>query len=127
MKNIAIFGAPRSGTSWLAQIFNSHPDVLLRFQPLFSYTHKHRLSNKSTRDDIEGFFDEISQSKDDFVLMRAGMHKSYPAFNKAFKSTHIVFKEMRYLHIIENLLIQCPDIKDSWYCTKSFGNASLLD
>lgn len=28
-----IFGAPRSGTSWLAKIFDSHPDVIYRHEP----------------------------------------------------------------------------------------------
>lgn len=30
---IFIFGAPRSGTSWLAKIFDSHPQVLYRHEP----------------------------------------------------------------------------------------------
>jgi len=30
---IFLFGAPRSGTSWLAKIFDSHPDVLYRHEP----------------------------------------------------------------------------------------------
>lgn len=30
---ILLFGAPRSGTSWLAKIFDSHPDVLYRHEP----------------------------------------------------------------------------------------------
>jgi hypothetical protein len=30
---IFVFGAPRSGTSWLAKIFDSHPDVLYRHEP----------------------------------------------------------------------------------------------
>lgn len=30
---ILVFGAPRSGTSWLAKIFDSHPDVLYRHEP----------------------------------------------------------------------------------------------
>jgi hypothetical protein len=32
-KVILILGAPRSGTSWLAKIFDSHPDVLYRHEP----------------------------------------------------------------------------------------------
>ena len=32
-KAILILGAPRSGTSWLAKIFDSHPDVLYRHEP----------------------------------------------------------------------------------------------
>lgn len=32
-KTIFILGAPRSGTSWLAKIFDAHPDVLYRHEP----------------------------------------------------------------------------------------------
>ena len=31
--NVYIFGEPRSGTTWLAKIFDSHPDRLLRHEP----------------------------------------------------------------------------------------------
>ena len=31
--NIFIFGVPRSGTTWLAKIFDSHPQTLLRHEP----------------------------------------------------------------------------------------------
>lgn len=30
---VLILGAPRSGTSWLAKMFDSHPDVLYRHEP----------------------------------------------------------------------------------------------
>ena len=30
---ILILGAPRSGTTWLAKIIDSHPDVLYRHEP----------------------------------------------------------------------------------------------
>ena len=32
-RNIFIFGMPRSGTTWLGKIFDSHPDTLLRHEP----------------------------------------------------------------------------------------------
>src|ERR1700757_2925244 len=32
-QSILILGSPRSGTSWLAKIVDSHPDVLFRHEP----------------------------------------------------------------------------------------------
>lgn len=111
MKNIGIFGVPRSGTSWLAQIYNSHPDVALRFQPLFSYEHKGHLRANSSADEIRTFFKEIFASKDDFALMKSETQKNYPVFHKSEHPTHIIFKETRYLQIIGNMLAQCNEVK----------------
>ncbi len=111
MDKIAIFGVPRSGTTWLSQIFNSHPDVALRFQPLFSYAHKGNLSEKSSVEEILRFFDEILSTQDAFALMTTELQKNYPVFQKAATPTHTVFKETRYLHIIENILTQCREVK----------------
>jgi hypothetical protein len=111
MDTIAIFGVPRSGTTWLSQIFNSHPDVALRFQPLFSYGHKASLSERSSAEEIRAFFDKILLTQDAFVLMATEFQKSYPVFQKSIMPTHIVFKETRYLHIIENMLTQCSEVK----------------
>lgn len=111
MKKIAIFGVPRSGTSWLSQIFNSHPDVALRFQPLFSFEHKERLTLDSSLTDIDSFFHEILNSSDDMTLMKSKVHKGYPEFKKSDTPSAIVFKETRYLHLIENLLCKDDNIK----------------
>lgn len=111
LRKLAVFGVPRSGTSWLSQIFNSHPDVAMRFQPLFSYSHKGRLTEISSTEDINSFFNEIMYSEDPFVLMTVEMHRNYPVFNKKTKPTHIAFKETRYLNVIENLLRRSEDIQ----------------
>jgi sulfotransferase family protein len=111
MDKIAIFGVPRSGTTWLSQIFNSHPDVALRFQPLFSYGHKGSLSAHSTGAEILAFFDDILRTQDAFALMVTEFQKNYPTFQKSNVPTHIAFKETRYLHIIENILTQCSEVK----------------
>jgi len=110
LKKIAIFGPPRSGTSWLSHIFNSHPDVVMRFQPLFSYGHKGGLTSTSNAQDVERFFDEILHSKDPYALMMAETQKGFPVFSKSQKPTHIVFKETRYLNVIRNILETSPDV-----------------
>ena len=106
MNKIAIFGVPRSGTSWLSQILNSHPDVVLRFQPLFSYGHKGRLTAHSSAEQIRAFFEEILYTQDAYAAMTSEAQKNYPSFQKSALPTHIAFKETRYIHIIENILSQ---------------------
>lgn len=110
MKKIAFFGLPRSGTSWVSHIFNSHPDVALRFQPLFSYGHKGELSELSTSSDISRFFERILCTDDPYALMLTDSQKNYPVFNKSNFPTHIVFKETRYLNIIRNILESSHDV-----------------
>lgn len=111
MKNIGIFGTPRSGTSWLGHILNSHPDVALRFQPLFSYGHKGSLTVHSPAKVIRTFFEDILYTNDAFATMTSEAQKNYPSFPKSALPTHTVFKETRYLHIIENMLAQCSEVK----------------
>lgn len=111
MRKIAIFGPPRSGTSWLSHIFNSHPEVVLRFQPLFSYGHKDALSPTSSTEEIATFFNDILNSNDPFALMQTESQKAYPIFPKANQITHLVFKEVRYLNVVHNILESSPDVK----------------
>jgi hypothetical protein len=101
---VAIFAVPRSGTSWLGQIFNSSPNVAFRFQPLFSYAFKNRLNEKSTQAEIKSFYEELLKTNDNFVLQRTNVtgREEYD-FSKT-EISHLVWKEVRYLHIIRNLL-----------------------
>lgn len=101
---VGIFGVPRSGTSWLGQIFNSSPHVAYRFQPLFSYTFKGRLSEHSKTREIENFYQELLLTHDDFILQdKNANNKKNPFFEKQ-EIGHLVWKEVRYHYVIENLL-----------------------
>lgn len=111
MKRIAIFGPPRSGTSWLAHIFNSHPSVALRFQPLFSYGHKAAISPSSDISEINEFFEEIKNSNDPYALMQTESQKKYPVFTKVGDPTHLFFKETRYLNVMRNMLESDCELK----------------
>ena len=112
MIRIAIHSVPRSGSSWLGQILNSSPSICFRFQPLFSYAFKDYLNEKSTQEDILTFFEKISKSNDDFLLQTDKVQSGeYPSFAKEDKLSHIVYKEVRYHNILENLLRKDEELK----------------
>lgn len=110
---VGIHGVPRSGTSWLGQLFNSSPYVAYRFQPLFSYAFKDRLDENSSLEEIDKFFEDILNTTDDFVLQRGEkkISKTCPEFHKGNKITHLFYKEVRYHNILRNLLEKKSGIK----------------
>lgn len=104
MQTIAIFGVPRSGTSWLGQIFNSSPSVAYRYQPIFAYSFFDNISENSTLKEINLFHERLLSTDDDFVCQKKNISdNNTPQFHKN-EITHLVWKEVRYLNIIENLI-----------------------
>jgi hypothetical protein len=85
MHHVAIFGCPRSGTSWLGQIFNSAPAVQYRYQPLFSYEFKdwfgrHGIDEAS----LAVFHAALREARSDFVLQSLRPAKT--------ETTHLIWK-----------------------------------
>lgn len=112
MQRIAIYSVPRSGSTWLGELFNSHPDVIYKYQPLFSYSFKGRLTPSSSQKEIINFFKEIGSSQDDFLNQtESRKNGKMPVFTKSFSPSTIIYKEVRYLHIIENLLKKDKELK----------------
>jgi hypothetical protein len=112
MNSIAIHGLPRSGTSWLGEIFNSCPDLVYKFQPLFSYAFKSYLTPSSTASDIEDFFHLISKREDSFLDQREAREAGKkPRFQKSETPQHVAYKEVRYHQILPNMLRQSPETK----------------
>ena len=103
---VAIWGVPRSGTTWLGQIFNSSPKTIFRYQPLFSYTFKNRLSAQSTLGEIDLFFEELISTNDNFILngLADPSEKKRLNFSKNSITPHMIMKHVRYHHVINNLL-----------------------
>lgn len=111
---IALYGVPRSGTSWLGEILNSSPDVVYRYQPLFSYRFKSRLTTESKYDDIDFFFKELYNENDDGFLNQSLQRekKMLPVFKeKSIEPSVLTYKEVRYLYTIPVLLSEYPNIK----------------
>lgn len=102
---IGVHGAPRSGTSWLGQLFNSSECVAYRYQPLFSYAFKNRLDTCSSAPEVSGFFSDLLRTEDDFIMQRG--NSSLTGYELTFFKeaiTHLVYKEVRYHHLIAHLL-----------------------
>jgi len=108
---VALHGVPRSGTSWLGAILDSSKQVIYRNQPLFSYAFKSFLDENATNEKIDEFFQAIAKSQDDFLLQNDGKQKRLiPNFDKD-TPTHIAYKEARYHHIIENMMLKDDSVK----------------
>lgn len=107
---VALHGVPRSGTSWIGEILNSSPHTIYQFQPLFSYALKDFLTPSSTQEDINLFFSLLSQTKDKFLNQtEKRISGDFPIFEKTY-CTHIVYKEVRYINLLFNLLRKSDDI-----------------
>lgn len=110
--HVAIHSVPRSGSSWLGQIFKSSPQVEFRFQPLFSYAFKDFLNARSSGDDIREFMRAIYESDDDFIHQRIpDLYVEYPEFQERRSATHLVWKEVRYHHVIKNMMEKAQEVK----------------
>lgn len=58
---------PRSGTTWVAQILASHPNVRMKFDPLFSYAFKGALDVESCVDDWHRLFEASYHTADPYM------------------------------------------------------------
>lgn len=111
---VALYGVPRSGTSWLGQILDSCPDTVFRFQPLFSYRFKNRITTETTKEEMRAFFEELFlENEDDFLNQTDKREKGiYPTFRCKQKNASILsYKEGRYLYTIPLLLQRYSNIK----------------
>jgi hypothetical protein len=121
MRTVAIFGCPRSGTSWLGQLFNAHEAVLYRYQPLFAYEFKDWFGRRGlTERTLGDFHSALIDARSDFVLTALRPPKLHSA-------THLVWKEVRFhklmgplmdLHGLDRLLYlyrRPEDVLNSWY------------
>lgn len=121
MRTLALLGCPRSGTSWLGQVFNAHPRVAYRHEPLFAPEFKDWFGRCGvTEASVQAFHTALLGAHSDAVLQDLR-----PA--KAGAPSHLVWKEVRFLHLMKPLLetgaldgviwvYRSPlDMLNSWY------------
>jgi hypothetical protein len=110
---LLLTGMPRSGTSWLSQIFDSHPKVRFRLSPLFSYEFKNRLTESSPREDWETVLNGAYQSSNDFMsqTVRRSLGQ-YPVFPvKDDHPQHLAIKDTRFHNLTDRALEVIPSLR----------------
>lgn len=113
IKIVWLNGMPRSGTSWLGQIFDSHPDVRFRLAPIFSYEFKNVVDVNSNRNEWLRFFLEVYYSENSFMTQKdKRLEGIYPIFkNKLKNPSFLVIKHTRYHNLTKRILELIPEIK----------------
>ncbi len=120
---IGIFGVPRSGTSWLGQIFNSSPETRFAFQPMFTDVFRDQIHARSSAEEMWKYLERIYNSEEDFLTQKDGKLKGKRlVFDKYSKSPDFfVFKEVMYLYMIPRFLRNLPEMKVIFLVRNPFG------
>lgn len=110
---IGIFGVPRSGTSWLGQIFNSSPETRFAYQPMFTEKFRDQIHARSTEKEMRDYLRRIYDAQEDFLTQKDEMDKGQLlSFKKESQYPEIfVFKEVMYLYMIPRFLRNLPEMK----------------
>lgn len=99
---VALFGLPRSGTTWFGQLLNAHPEVLYRYQPLFSYEFKDFLSENFSAEELDMFHHKLPGASSEFTCPPHPFEKDEPSV--------LLYKNVRYHHLAKRML-ETSDMK----------------
>lgn len=109
---VFLLGMPRSGTTWLSQVFEAHPEVVVRLSPNFSHALKNRLDEKSGRADWEMVLAEAAESADPFLTQDWRRERGdLPVHAEKEHGQHLVVKDTRYLAVYRAGMQCLPDAR----------------
>jgi hypothetical protein len=106
--------APRSGSTWVQYVLENHDNITTRFQPIFSYEFKSRLSGDVSRNDIDKYISDLECSSDEFILSQSDFHKKNNIYLDRYVKPdvkYIVTKDVHGLNYLENILKVYPELK----------------
>jgi len=95
-------------------LFESHPKVITKYQPLFSYEFKNRITPQSSPEEFNQFLENLQASTSDFINMRGPYHQDennqFPTTPKQNPTT-LLFKNTHNHQLAETFLKLKPNIK----------------
>lgn len=105
-------GMPRSGTTWLSQIFASSSEAKVKFCPLFSYEFKNALTPESSAEDWHQFFEAVYKTKSAY-MDQEHLRKDalVPTFQKSDDADLLLIKSNRFHHLMPDLLSKVDGVK----------------
>jgi hypothetical protein len=114
MKNVVwLSSMPRSGSTWLSQIFAASPQARLKFCPLFSYEFKDKLDEKSSSADWRQLFFDVYNTRSPYLDQEYLREKGLiPCFESRDEMPpFLVIKSTRYHNLIPSVLALHETIK----------------
>lgn len=98
---VFLLGMPRSGTTWLSQIFEASPKMVVRLSPNYSYLLKNKLSESSTANDWIGILSIALSSDDPFMTQNWKREQGELEWieKDPKKACRLAIKDTRFHHI----------------------------
>ena len=112
-KIISIHGAPRSGTSWLGQLFNSSPKMRFKFQPFYSYAFRDKLNMDDSVQKTRAFFDALYDIEEPYLDRQEQIKLGiYPEFKEKEKDPPFLsLKSVKYHYLAPKFLRELDDFE----------------
>lgn len=103
---VGIYGSPRSGTSWLGQLFDSAPNTKYQMHPFYSWQFRDKLHPRSTPEEIDEYFRQVYRSGDPYLRQLARRSAGvYPSWeHKSDTPNVLIYKEVTTIYLLPILL-----------------------
>lgn len=110
---VFLLGMPRSGTTWLSQIFESAPEAIVRLSPPYSFEFRGKLNVNSSRSDWLKVLQGAVNSNDRFLTQNWRRDSGeLETFSKNFDEVTTLFvKDTRYHDLYLSAIKRLPRSK----------------
>lgn len=107
---IFLLGMPRSGTTWLSQLFESSPDVVVRLSPPYAYDYRDKLDPSSGAEQWRTVLGDTIESNDRFVTQNWRRDTGeLPSFDHDSRlATRIALKDTRFHELYLSAMAALP-------------------